>query len=96
MVKVYAVALVLGVIGLLVLLLGGALAENMGRPERDPNRFLGGNIKFWVGALIGLGMGGMSAEFSPLDLSWPVCLVIALAAASLSVVWVRYAARSET
>jgi hypothetical protein len=48
-----------------------------------------------VGALIGFGMGGMSAEFSPIDLSWQVCLLIAAAAALLSVFWVRYATRTE-
>jgi hypothetical protein len=44
-----------------------------------------------VGAAVGFGMGGMSAEFSPLDLSWPIALVISLVAAGLSMLWVRYA-----
>jgi hypothetical protein len=44
-----------------------------------------------VGATIGFGMGGMSAEFSPLELSWQLSLLIALGAAALSVFWVRYA-----
>jgi hypothetical protein len=95
MVKVYAIALTLGIVGLLVLILGGAFAENVGRPERDPGVRFGQAGKVTVGALIGFGMGGMSAEFSPLDLSWQVSLVIAAAAALLSVFWVRYAIRTE-
>ncbi|HJS72363.1 MAG TPA: hypothetical protein VJ858_06505 [Acidimicrobiia bacterium] len=94
MVKVYAVALSLGIIGLLTLILGGAFAENVGRPDRDPGERFGQAGKATVGALIGFGMGGMSAEFSPLDLRWQVCLLIAAAAALLSVFWVRYATRT--
>jgi hypothetical protein len=36
-------------------------------------------------------MGGLSAEFSPLDFGWPTSLMIAVAAAGLSILWVRYA-----
>lgn len=91
MVKVYAVVLALGVIGLLVMILGGAFAENVGHPERDPGERFGLSGKMAVGAAVGFGMGGMSAEFSPLDLSWPAALLIALVAGALSVFWVRYA-----
>lgn len=91
MVKVYAVVLAVGIVGLLVMILGGALADNAGRPERDPGERLGLRGKMVVGAAVGFGMGGLSAEFSPLDLSWPVALGIALVASSLSVFWVRYA-----
>jgi len=90
MVKVYAISLSLGVIGLLVTLLGGAFAENVGHPERDPGRILGFRGKAAIGGLVGFGMGGMSAEFSPLDLAWQVSLMIAVVAAALSVLWVRY------
>lgn len=93
MVKVYAVVLALGIIGLLVMILGGALAENLGKPERDPGVRFGLTSKLVVGGAVGFGMGGMSAEFSPLDLSWPVSLAIALLATFLSVFWVRYAVR---
>ncbi len=90
MVKVYALSLVLGVVGLLVVILGGTLADNLGRPGRDPARRwdLKGNAA--VAALVGFGMAGMSAEFSPLDFPWPVSLLISLAAAGLTVLWVRY------
>lgn len=91
MVKVYAVSLVVGIIGLLVVILGGAFAENVGHPERDPGERIGMRGKATVGALVGFGMGGMSAEFSPLDFSWPVSLLLAVLAAVVSVLWVRYA-----
>lgn len=92
MVKVYAIVLVLGILGLLVYVLGGSLAENMGREDRGPDARFGSKGKLAVGAAVGFGMGGMSAEFSPLDLSWPVALVIASGAAVLAMLWVRYAA----
>lgn len=93
MVKVYAIALVVGVIGLLVVILGGAFAENVGREDKDPGERFGTAGKMSIGALVGFGMGGMSAEFSPLDLSWPVALAIAIAASALAAYWVRYAVR---
>ena len=91
MVKVYAISLVVGIIGLLVVIMGGAFAENVGHPERDPGEKMGTRGKMVVGALVGFGMGGMSAEFSPLDFAWPLSLLLAVIAAVLSVVWVRYA-----
>ena len=91
MVKVYAIFLVLGIIGLLVVIMGGAFAENVGHPGRDPGEKMGLRGKVVIGALVGFGMGGMSAEFSPLDLTWPLSLLLAVGAAGLSVVWVRYA-----
>lgn len=93
MVKVYAVVLVIGIVGLLVVILGGAFAENIGREDKDPGERFGMAGKMTVGALVGFGMGGMSAEFSPLDLSWPVALLIAIVAAFLAAYWVRYAVR---
>jgi uncharacterized membrane protein len=95
MVKVYAVALAVGVVAMVVVLFGGALAENLGRAERDPGERVGVNGKSAIGALIGFGMGGLSAEFSPLDLAWPVSLVISGVAALLSIFWVRYAVRQS-
>jgi hypothetical protein len=91
MVKVYAISLVVGIIGLLVVIMGGAFAENVGHPERDPGELMGIRGKAAVGALVGFGMGGMSAEFSPLGFTWPVSLILAVLAAVLSAVWVRYA-----
>ncbi|MGD2102358.1 MAG: hypothetical protein PVG83_08960 [Acidimicrobiia bacterium] len=91
MIKVYAVVLAVGMVGLVILLMGGVLADNVGRPDLDPDRRLGSWAAPAVGAAVGFGMGGMSAEFAPIDIPWQVALVIALAAAGLSVVWVRYA-----
>lgn len=93
MVKVYAVSLVVGIVGLLVVILGSAFAENIGQEEKDPGERLGLAGKTAIGALVGFGMGGMSAEFSPLDLSWPVALAIAVVAALLASFWVRHAVR---
>lgn len=93
MVKVYAITLVLGIVGLLVVVMGGAFAENVGHPERDPGERIGLRGKAIIGAMVGFGMGGMSAEFSPLDISWQVALLLAIAAAGLSALWVRYSVR---
>jgi hypothetical protein len=90
MIKIYAVALAVGVLGLIVITLGGALAENLRRESRDPGRLLGTNGKLALGAVLGFGMGGMASEFSPLGFNWQVSLLIAVAAALASVLWVRY------
>lgn len=91
MVKVYAVVLALGVLGMIVLIVGDALAENLGRPGLSPSNRFGKRAVNVVAAALGLGMGGMSAEFAPIDISWPVALLIALVAAAGAVVWARYA-----
>ena len=90
MVKVYSVALAAGLVGLLVVIVGGAFAESLGRPLRDPGEKLGPAGKTVIGALAGFGMGGLSAEFSPIDLTWQSALAVAVAAAVLSIVWVRF------
>jgi hypothetical protein len=95
-VKVYAVVLCVGIIGLLVLVLGAVLADNVSQAQRDPGSRIGPAGKIGVGAALGFGMAGLSAEFSPLDLTWQVALAIAVVAGCLSALWVRYAmARSE-
>lgn len=90
MVKVYAIVLSVGIVGLLIVILGGAFAENVGHSERDPGQLIGLKGKSAIGAMVGFGMGGMSAEFSPLDFTWQVSLLLAAVAAVLSAVWVRY------
>jgi hypothetical protein len=40
-------------------------------------------------------MGGMAAEFSPLDISWPVALAIAVVGGFVGAFWVRYATGSS-
>lgn len=94
MVVVYALSLALGFVALIVIVMGGTLAENLGREERDPGERMGRTGHLLVGGVLGFGMGGMAAEFSPLDFSWPVALVAACVAAFLGVLWVRYATGS--
>lgn len=96
MVKVYAVALAVGVIGLLVVILGGALAENLGRAGSDPGRLIGSTGRSVIGALVGFGMAGLSAEFTSLDLSWQVALGLAVAGAVGGAAWARYASKRQS
>ena len=91
MVTVYSVALVVGVLGLIVMLFSVSLVDDSDRELRGLRAFHTTSSKIGVGAFIGFGMGGMAAEFSPLELSWWVSLLLALLAAGLAVVWVRYA-----
>lgn len=91
---VYAFSLAVGFVALLVVVMGGTLAENLGREDRDPGLRIGRGGRLIVGGVLGFGFGGMSAEFSPLDFTWPVALVIACIAALLGVLWVRYATGS--
>lgn len=96
MVKFYSIALALGVIGLIVVILGGAFAENVDREEKDPGRRIGSGGRAAIGALIGFGMAGLSAEFSTLDLSWQVALLIAVVGAAAGALWAWYASRHES
>jgi hypothetical protein len=85
-VKVYAVVLVVGVAALLIWIMSRALAENLSRPGIDPEQRWGVTGRRVVAGLVGFGMGGMSAEFSPRDLSWPIALVLAVIGAAV-VAW---------
>lgn len=91
MVKVYSVLLAVGFVAIIVIVMGGALAENLGHPDKDPNEIIGIRGQVIVGSIMGFAMGGMAAEFSPLDLTWQVALLIALVAGAGGGVWVRYA-----
>ncbi len=92
MVKVYALALVLGVVGLLAVILGGAFAENLGRDEADPGKRLGKTGRAVIGGLVGLGMAGLSAEYAPLDLERLVALLLAVAGGTGGALWGYYGA----
>lgn len=96
MVKVYAVSLSLGVVALLVVILGGALAESLGRSERDPGRRVGGRGRALIGATVGFGMAGLSAEFSVWDLSWQMALLISAIGAGAGAAWAWYASSRES
>ena len=95
MVVVYAISLAVGFVALLVIVMGGTLAENLGREHRDPAVRIDERGRLIVAGVLGFGIGGMAAEFSPLDWSWPVALIAALVAAFLSVLWVRYATGTD-
>ena len=95
MVKFYAIALALGVIGLIVVILGGTLAENVGREDRDPGRRIGPSGRAAIGGLVGFGMAGLSAEFSTLDLDWPAALGVAVVGAAVGSLWVGYSSREQ-
>ena len=90
MVTVYAISLAVGIVGLLWVILGGALAENLDRPERDPRPMLGSRGRSAIGGICGFGMGGMAAEFSPLGFTTWAAALLAIGAAGVGVVWVRH------
>jgi hypothetical protein len=81
-IKVYAVVLVLGILALISWIFLTVLAGNLERPSLDPEERLGVPGRRVVAGSVGLGMAGMSAEYSPLDLAWPVALVLALTGAA--------------
>jgi hypothetical protein len=95
MVKFYAIALALGVIGLMVVILGGTFAENVGREDRNPGRRIGPAGRAVIGGLVGFGMAGLSAEFSTLDLEWPAALAVALVGAAGGGLWAWYSSRDQ-
>ena len=90
MVAVYSSALLGGVVALILAVLGAALADSLDRPAIDFVGKLGVSGKTVIGAVTGFGMGGMAAEFSPLDLTWQVALLIAFAAAGIGALWVWF------
>jgi hypothetical protein len=77
-VKVYAVTLAVGVVALIGWIFLTYLGGNVATARRfDPEARFGKPGRRIVGALVGFGMAGMSAEFSPRDISWPVALLLA-------------------
>jgi len=83
MVKVYAIVLASGVLLLVAWIfatyLGGTVAE---WKRFDPEERLRKPGRRIVAGLVGFGLAGMSAEFSPFDLSWPIGLVLAVVGGS--------------
>lgn len=77
MVRVYAVSLVVGLIALLAWILAHSSTADSDRGRLDPERRFGVTGRRVVAGLIGFSMAGLSAEFSPRDISWPVALVLA-------------------
>ena len=87
MTVVYALALTIGLAGLLYYVLAGALADNMSRPHLDPSVRFGARGRAIVGAVAGFGAAGMAAEFAPLGLASGVVGLLALLGAVASGWW---------
>lgn len=87
MVKVYAIVLGAGVVLLVTWIFATYLGGNVPAWTRfDPEERLGKPGHRLVAGLVGFGLAGMSAEFSPFDLSWPVALILAILGA-LAMAW---------
>lgn len=86
MIKVYAIVLAAGVVLLIAWILMTVLAGNLNRPSLDPESRFGLGGRRLVAGSVGFGMAGMSAEYSPLGISWPLALVLALAGGG-ALVW---------
>ena len=84
MIKVYAIALAVGAAVLVGVVFWSSLPRKSAPGER---------IRLALGGLLGFAMGGMAAEYSPLDISWPIALALAVLAAVAAVAWVRFATR---
>lgn len=96
MVKVYAVALALGVLALLAWIGARALAVNVPSwGNADPERRLGVAGRRVVAGLVGFGLAGLSAEFSPRDLSWPVALGLALVGGAVAIWYTGWVDRNR-
>lgn len=83
MVRVYAVVLVIGLIALLAWILAHTVFAASSRRALDPEERFGVPGRRVVAGLIGFSMAGLSAEFSPRDISWPVALVLAVIGATV-------------
>jgi hypothetical protein len=93
MVKVYAVVLGLGVLALILWIFARSLAGTVPAwTGIDPEGRLGVRGRRVVAAMVGFGLAGMGAEFSPRDIAWPLALLLALAGAGAAA-W--YAGVSE-
>jgi hypothetical protein len=92
MIRVYAVVLVVGLIALVAWILAHALYSDSDRDRFDPESRFGVPGRRVVAGLVGFSMAGLSAEFSPRDLSWPLALALAVVGAA-AMVW--YAGRAN-
>ncbi len=87
MVKVYAIVLIIGVVALIAWIYLHSHAQNESKPALDPEARFGIPGRRVVAGLVGFGMAGMSAEFSPRNISWPAALFLALLGAAAAVWW---------
>jgi len=95
MVKVYAVVLSAGVVALIAWIFARSYAVNTERTSFDPEHRLGIPGRRVVAGMVGFGMAGMSAEFSPLDLSWPVALLLAVAGSAAAAWYAGWASGDD-
>lgn len=95
MVKVYAVVLIVGFLALVGWVMVKSFAENIERPSLDPEARFGVAGRRVVAAMVGFGMAGLSAEFSPRDISWPLALLLAVAGAVAATWYAGWADRDE-
>ncbi|MGQ0849159.1 MAG: hypothetical protein ACT4OP_08600 [Actinomycetota bacterium] len=95
MVKVYAVVLALGVIALITWIFAAAFASNAHQEHLDPETRFGVKGRRVVAGLVGFGMAGMSAEFSPRGITWPWALVLALLGAGAAAWYAGWIDRSR-
>lgn len=94
-VKVYAVVLVIAVGALLAWIMARAFSVNIDRPSLDPEARFGVPGRRVVAAMVGFGMAGMSAEFSPRDISWPWALVLAVIGAAAAAWYAGWVDRDD-
>ena len=94
MVKLYAVSLAAGVVGLVILIIGGAFASERDEGDLPESGRPGPGASQFVAGLAAFGMGGLAAEFAPLDFGWPLAFALALVAGAGGVLWARFATRA--
>jgi hypothetical protein len=92
-VKVYAVSLTLGLFALVAWIFSAYVSNE--RPQLDPDRRFGLRGRRSVAALVGFGLAGMSAEFSPRDFHWLLSLGLALIGGAVAAWYAGWSARRE-
>ncbi len=96
MVKIYAIVLVVGGLALVAWVMSKSFSENIDRPAFDPEARFGVMGRRVVAAMVGFGMAGMSAEFSPRAIPWPVALLLAVLGAAAAAWYAGWVDREET
>lgn len=95
MVAVYAWTLVLGLVGLIAWIFARSLAVNLGGRPWDPEQRLGVTGRRVVAGMVGFGMAGMSAEFSPLGIPTALAALLAVAGAAGAAWYAGWVDRAE-
>lgn len=96
-IKVYAIVLAAGVVFLIAWIFATYLGGNVAEWKRfDPEERLGKPGRRVIAGLVGFGLAGMSAEFSPFDLSWPAGLALAVAGAAAMTFYASWVDRARS